>query len=134
MLTLKLDQEFIDAYYELVGTLDSPELEISVLLADLAWQRERAGRDLRHRWNTLSHRQQEIALLVYEGKTYPEIARALGLSLSSVRTHASVVYKKMGVKGKFRLRAVMLEAEVLHEYLETIKTRTRAKIQGAGDR
>jgi DNA-binding CsgD family transcriptional regulator len=133
-VSLDLDQEFIDAFYTLADKQDSPELAIAALLADLAWQRERSERDLRCRWNTLTYRQQEIALFILEGKTYLEIARILGVGLETVRTHARALYARMGARRKKDLRAMMVKMEVLHGHLEAYKTRTWEKIQKVAKR
>jgi DNA-binding CsgD family transcriptional regulator len=45
----------------------------------------------------LSHRQLETIDCLSEGMTYKQIAQALGISVSTVRTHLSYAYKRLGV-------------------------------------
>ncbi|WP_152286627.1 response regulator transcription factor [Flavicella marina] len=52
---------------------------------------------------TLTKREQEIATLLYEGLTYQKIADQLFISLPTVKTHASNIYKKFGVKTRSEL-------------------------------
>ena len=120
-----LDQSLVDALYELSKCQDYPELLLAAELVNLAWRHAQAAQDLRHRWITLTHHQQEIALLIHSGQTFPQIARGLHLSVNSIRTHARLVYAKMGVVSKKDLRALMLTSEVLNEYLEIYKTTSR---------
>ena len=51
----------------------------------------------------LTEREQEIATLLHQGLTYHNIADQLYISLPTVKTHASNVYKKCGVKNRNEL-------------------------------
>jgi LuxR family maltose regulon positive regulatory protein len=48
----------------------------------------------------LSERELEVAALLADGLTYQEIARALFISLNTVKTHLKNVYGKLGVHGR----------------------------------
>ena len=120
-MTLKFNQSLVDALYALSESQENPELAIAAELVNLAWHRAQAAQDLRHRWNSLTYHQQEIALLIYTGRSYPQIAQDLHLGVESIRTHARRIYAKMGVASKIELRSVMLSSEVLDEYLEKFK-------------
>ena len=52
---------------------------------------------------TLSKREQEVADVYAAGKSYKEIARELGLSPTTIRTHLRTVYSKLGVTSKIEL-------------------------------
>ncbi len=43
----------------------------------------------------LTKRQTDVVLLIAEHKTYPEVARELGISQSTVRTHVNMVAAKL---------------------------------------
>ena len=122
-----LDQGLVDSLYALAESIDQPELRLAAQLVELAWQRAQAAQDLRHRWSTLTRRQQEVALLMYAGQTNLQIAQAIRLSKESVRSHARLVFAKMGVASRKELRALMLATDVLDEYLENYKANTCAK-------
>lgn len=125
---MQLDQTLIDWLYALSEAHDQPELFIAAQLVDLAWHRHQASQDLRLRWQTLTGRQQQIALLIYAGKSYRQVAWELGLGQESVRTHARHLYPKLGVASQKELRALMLKTDLLDEYLEDYQTSLRARI------
>lgn len=51
----------------------------------------------------ISPREKEIAVLLITGKTYKTIAEELYISMPTVKTHTSNIYKKCGVKNKHEL-------------------------------
>lgn len=55
----------------------------------------------------LTKREQEIAILLNKGETYQNIADQLFISLPTVKTHASNIYKKCDVKSRSEL-AILL--------------------------
>ena len=75
--------------------------------------------DLRTRWEKLTYRQQEIALLVMgENLTNKQIAQRLSLSRHTVKDHLSAVYARLGVRGRRRLRRLMIYAARHGELLD----------------
>jgi DNA-binding CsgD family transcriptional regulator len=61
-------------------------------------------------WPTLSHREKDVAALVYAGYTPAQIAQLLNLSLETVRTHVQRIMRKCGVHSKVEL-CIALEQE-----------------------
>ncbi len=59
--------------------------------------------DGEHGADTLSNREQEVAAAYAGGQSYKEIARDLGLSPTTVRSHLRTVYSKLGVTSKIAL-------------------------------
>lgn len=57
----------------------------------------------------LTGRELEIMPLLAEGQAYKEIAGTLNISLDTVKTHASNVYRKTGTPGKQALRYLLLD-------------------------
>lgn len=51
----------------------------------------------------ISEREKEIATLLIEGKTYKQISEQLFISISTVKSHTSKIYKKCGVKNRNEL-------------------------------
>ena len=51
----------------------------------------------------LSEREQQIAELYIEGRTHKEIARALAIAPSTVRTHLNAIYRKLEVTSRIEL-------------------------------
>jgi DNA-binding NarL/FixJ family response regulator len=62
---------------------------------------------------TLTDRQIEILDHMARGEGRPEIARALGLSESTVRTHTKELYKRLGVNERAHAVAVALRDAVI---------------------
>ena len=56
----------------------------------------------------LSEREKEIASLLTKGRTYKKISEELYISIPTVKTHASSVYKKCGVKNRSELTALLI--------------------------
>ena len=59
----------------------------------------------------LARREEDMLLLIVEGRTQPEIARELYVSRDTVKTHVRNLYRKMGVSGKAELVEAMSAAE-----------------------
>lgn len=53
----------------------------------------------------LTEREEEIALLLTKGNTYRSISEQLYISLPTVKTHASNIYKKCALKTRHELTA-----------------------------
>lgn len=53
----------------------------------------------------LSNQEKKVKNLIQDGKTNKEIAAALFISLSTVKTHTSNIYNKLGVKNRKELHA-----------------------------
>ena len=60
--------------------------------------------------NELSNRENEILDLCCTGKTYPEIAHTLNISVSTVKFHMGRIVKKMGVKNA--KHAISIRSEI----------------------
>ena len=52
--------------------------------------------------NILTTREKEILALIVEGKSNPEIARALIISTHTVKAHIESIYRKLGVHNKVK--------------------------------
>jgi predicted ATPase/DNA-binding CsgD family transcriptional regulator len=78
-------------------------LEEAVILAQ-------RGRGSRHRpssgWDSLSPTEREVVELVRAGMSNPEVAARLFMSRSTVKTHLSRVYQKLGVTNRTELAAL----------------------------
>jgi DNA-binding NarL/FixJ family response regulator len=57
----------------------------------------------------LSHRERQVLALAADGATNPEIARRLMVSLSTVKTHLSSSFAKLGVGGRSEALAALLD-------------------------
>src|SRR2546423_13975567 len=58
----------------------------------------------------LTERQVEIALRVVDGQSYRQIGRALWISPTTVRTHVSNIYHRLGIHGQRQGRGALILA------------------------
>jgi predicted ATPase/DNA-binding CsgD family transcriptional regulator/uncharacterized protein HemY len=54
-------------------------------------------------WPSLTKREQQVVRLVADGLTNPEIAERLVISLTTVKTHVSHIFSKLGMRGRREL-------------------------------
>ena len=59
----------------------------------------------------LSKRELEVAAAYAEGQSYKEIARDLGVSPTTIRSHLRTVYGKLGVASKIALAQALIDPE-----------------------
>lgn len=57
---------------------------------------------------SLTEREKEIATILTKGKTYKQISEELHISMPTVKTHASNIYKKCGVKSRSELTVLLI--------------------------
>jgi DNA-binding NarL/FixJ family response regulator len=72
--------------------------------------RSRSGEPGRDGIGDLTTREVEVLTLMVQGKRYADIARDLGLSVNTVRTHAHNIQKKLGVHSRVAAIALGLRA------------------------
>ncbi len=60
--------------------------------------------ELTFRWEDLSPREQDVTVLVCRGHTNEQIARALNITISSVKTYLQFVFSSMDVRDRVELR------------------------------
>jgi ATP/maltotriose-dependent transcriptional regulator MalT len=77
------------------------------LLGQHVRRRPRPAADPQNRATTLTGRELEVAMLVAEGRTNPEIAAVLFLSVKTVETHLRSVFQKLGVSSRLHVARVM---------------------------
>lgn len=78
------------------GGVALPDAVVTELLARLQ-QRRRPRSD---RVRNLTAREREILHQLAQGRQYKEVARAIGISLDTVRTHVRRLYGKLGVNNR----------------------------------
>ncbi len=68
--------------------------------------------------DALSKRETEVASAYAGGESYKEIARSLGLSPTTIRTHLRTVYTKLGVTSKVELAQVLKGGAITEPHLD----------------
>ena len=94
---------------------DAPQSFSAARLADaLRRKRETAER------LTLSPREQEILLLLHEGKSVPQVAAQLFLSLSTAKTYVARLYDKLGARNRAQALMAAVRNGLLDEQLREL--------------
>ena len=57
---------------------------------------------------SLTEREKEVAIVLVQGTTYKQISEELHISLPTVKTHASNIYRKCGVKSRAELTTLLI--------------------------
>jgi len=117
----------------LMGERDSPESsrvflqdeELIAVIKEVAKQQSRAEEDviaeftkvglnqfltqseMQDRWDSLSHREQQVVALVCLGSRNYEIAQTLGIAPETVKTHLQHVYDKLHLRSSRELRLAL---------------------------
>jgi len=116
--SLKLPPEFNSPRPERCAP-ETQEIETPVLSNVSEAHALEAAASLRARWESLTYRQQQIALLVLREKlTNNQIAHRLSLSPHTIKSHLSAVYARLGVENRLQFRLGMRFIELLDEHLE----------------
>ncbi len=72
--------------------------------------KEMKRREMTH---PLTKRELELLRYVANGKTYTEIARALGIATQTVKNHMTLIKLKLGAKNKAHATAIALRCSIL---------------------
>jgi len=59
----------------------------------------------------ISSREQEVVRLLLEGKSGRDMARELFVSVKTIKTHVSNVYRKLGIKSRWQLMALIQNSQ-----------------------
>jgi two-component system nitrate/nitrite response regulator NarP len=65
--------------------------------------------DIAEPFSELSNRQQEIIRLVCEALSNKEIAKKLGVTEGTVKTHLHAIYEKLGVRSRTNLMVALAD-------------------------
>lgn len=85
-------------------------------------QLERARRwrqEMGARWERLTEREREVALLIAAGKSNKEIAEALTISEHTVETHVGNILRKLGVASRTEAAVWLWEHDLAEEEPES---------------
>ena len=97
----------VGALAALGGPLQEDPLEWHEAAAYAARARGRRQRP-RHGWESLTPTELQVAELVAEGQTNPQIAQHLLMGRATVKTHLEHVFTKLGVKSRAELAAMVV--------------------------
>jgi DNA-binding NarL/FixJ family response regulator len=95
------DEQIVSALREAAAGGAPMTPRIARLVLDALSARRRDERDV----EALTAREVEVLNLLCEGRTYREVAHALGIALGTVQTHVKAIYAKLEVCSKAELTA-----------------------------
>jgi DNA-binding NarL/FixJ family response regulator len=112
-----MDRHLVAALESLAREHDAAELQVAARLTELAMLRLRLRQTARQRWQALSPREREAALLVREGCSNRQIAARLVVSLGTVKQLVWRAMHKMQLASPQELRTMMRAIDWEDEHL-----------------
>jgi DNA-binding NarL/FixJ family response regulator len=82
-----------------------PEIVTQLLVAGL--QKYYSRQEIMPKWESLSTRQKEVAILIEKGMTNEEIAKRLSVSNETIKTHVAAILRKFKVHDKSEVRRML---------------------------
>jgi DNA-binding CsgD family transcriptional regulator len=107
--TYYLDEELVKSLQILAEQEQRTEAEVAANLITDAFSRRLAYQDLLQRWQSLSPRQQQVAMMVCRNYTTGEMAGQLVVSPHTVKTHVSKILIKFDVHSRGELRLLLAD-------------------------
>ena len=98
-------------------SLISPEITTALLRRTRRSSRRVPG-ELREAVESLSQRELEVAKLLASGATNSEIADALFISLSTVKTHLASMARKLGAPNRVKIAAAMWQSGRMDDFAD----------------
>ncbi len=105
--TFSADQELLAAIQEAAQAQGRSEEEIWMDFARAGREQYRQSGALEARWDSLSEREQEVTALACMGYRNYEIAKTLGISHETVKTHLQNVFIKFDIHSRKELRLAL---------------------------
>lgn len=84
-----------------------PEREIISQLLVAGLHKYYSVKEIKPKWESLSKREKEVAILIDKGMTNPEIAKHLSIGIRTVETHVAHILEKFGVNEKSEARHML---------------------------
>ena len=113
--TFYLDEELAKSLQFLAWQEHRTVDEIAAEILTDAFSRRYLQSEIVHRWYSLSEREQQVAMMICYNKTTAEIAKQLGVSENTIKTHVHNILEKFGVGRRTELR-MLLSVFEFYEY------------------
>ena len=84
-----------------------PEDDIVHELLVAGLQRYYSRQEVVPKWESLSPRQKQVAILIEKGMTNEEIAKRLSISFATVKTHVSTILEKFNATERSQVRQML---------------------------
>jgi DNA-binding CsgD family transcriptional regulator len=107
--TYYLDEELVKSLQILAEQEQRTEGEVAANLITDAFSRRLAHQDLLQRWQTLSPREQQVAMMICLNYSTGEMAGQLVVSTHTVKTHVRNILVKFDVHSRGELRLLLAD-------------------------
>ena len=101
------DEELIAVIKNVAREQSRAEEELIAEFTKVGLNQFVAQSELQDRWNSLSHREQQVVALVCLGHRNYEIAQTLGIAPETVKTHLQHIFDKLHLRGSKELRLAL---------------------------
>jgi len=101
-------QAILDALELIASGKQVVSPEVNAILIEAIRRDDRIPREQAQAFETLTHRQRDVLVLLGRGLTYREVADALGIGLGTVQGHVKDIYSRLGVSSKAEVAAVAI--------------------------
>lgn len=101
------DQEIITVVRKVARQQGRSEEEIIADLTKAGWDQLQQDIEMEERWNSLSHREQQVVALICIGYRNYQIAEILVIAPETVKTHLQNIFAKFNLRSSKELRLVL---------------------------
>jgi DNA-binding CsgD family transcriptional regulator len=101
------DEELIAVIKDVARQQSRAEEDVIADFTKVGWNQFLTQSELQNRWDSLSHREQQVVALVCLGSRNYEIAQRLGIAPETVKTHLQHVYDKLHLRSRKELRLAL---------------------------
>jgi DNA-binding CsgD family transcriptional regulator len=101
------DEELISTIKDVAKQQKRPEEEIMVEFAKAGLNQFLTQNEMENRWESLSHREQQVVALICLGHRNYEIARILVIAPETVKTHLQRIFDKFQLRSSKELRLAL---------------------------
>jgi ATP/maltotriose-dependent transcriptional regulator MalT len=101
------DEELIAVIRDVARQQSRAEEEVMAEFTQVGLNQYVAQSEMQERWNSLTHREQQVVALVCLGYRNYEIAEMLGIALETVKTHLQHIFDKLHLRGSKELRLAL---------------------------
>lgn len=101
------DQEIITVVRKAARQQGRSEEEIIADLTKAGWDQLQQDIEMEERWNSLSHREQQVVALICIGYRNYQIAEILVIAPETVKTHLQNIFAKFNLRSSKELRLVL---------------------------
>jgi len=101
------DEELIAVIKDVAKQQSRAEEEVMADFTKVGLNQFLTQNELQDRWNSLSHREQQVVALICLGYRNYEIAQILGIALETVKTHLQHIFDKFHLRASKELRLAL---------------------------